>query len=129
MKLGLDLPGHWPDTGHPIENLFPEMTEAAKLGDQIGFDSFVLAEHHFKDYFGVPGPFCLASYLGAITERPRIIISVIVLPFHDVRRLAGEITLTDHLTKGRLEVGFGRGGGQDRSRSHGRPLGQCARDF
>ena len=112
MKLGLDLPGHWPNTGHPIENLFPEMTEAAKLGDQIGFDSFVLAEHHFKDYFGVPGPFCLASYLGAITQRPRIIISVIVLPFHDVRRLAGEITLTDHLTKGRLEVGFGRGGGQ-----------------
>jgi len=122
MKLGLDLPAHWPDTGHPIENMFPELIEAAKVGDQIGFDAFVLAEHHFKDYFGVPAPFCLASYLAAITDRPRIIISVVVLPFHDVRRLAGEITTTDHLTKGRLEVGLGRGGGQYEADKMGLPF-------
>jgi alkanesulfonate monooxygenase SsuD/methylene tetrahydromethanopterin reductase-like flavin-dependent oxidoreductase (luciferase family) len=112
MEIGLDLPAHWPDTGHHIDNLFPELIEAAKFGDQIGFDSFCFAEHHFNDYFVQPAPFALASYVAAITKVPRFIVSVVVLPLHDVRRVAGEIAMTDHLTNGRLEVGFGRGGAQ-----------------
>lgn len=112
MQLGLDLPAHWPDTGHPIENLFPELLEIARFGVEIDFDSFVLAEHHFNDYFVQPAPLALASYLAAVTERQRIIVSVMVLPLHDIRRLAGEITMTDHLTNGRLEIGVGRGGAQ-----------------
>ncbi len=112
MQLGFDVPAHWPDTGHHIDNLFPELVEQAKLANQIGFESFYLAEHHFIDYFVQPAPFALACYLAAITEKPRLIIAVIVMPWHDVRRLAGEITMTDQLTRGRLEVGFGRGGAQ-----------------
>lgn len=122
MQLGFDVPAHWPDNGHPIENLFPELIEQAKRAEKIGFDAFFLAEHHFNDYFVQPSPFALASHLAAVTEKPRIIIAVIVLPLHDVRRLAGEITMTDHLTRGRLEVGFGRGGAQYESDCFGLPF-------
>ena len=39
----------------------------------------------------------------------RILIAVLVLPFYDMRRLAGEIAQTDCLTSGRVEFGVGRG--------------------
>lgn len=112
MKLGLDLPAYWPDMRVPIERLLPELIEVAQRGDEIGFSSLVLAEHHFIDYFVMPAPLMLASHLAALTKRARIITSVIALPFHDVRILAGEIAVADHLTKGRLEIGFGSGGNQ-----------------
>jgi alkanesulfonate monooxygenase SsuD/methylene tetrahydromethanopterin reductase-like flavin-dependent oxidoreductase (luciferase family) len=109
MQLGLDLPAYWPDTGHPIENLFPEMIEAAQHAEDIGFSWFVLAEHHFIDYFVSPAPLTLASHLAAMTKSARFLISVLCLTIHDVRRVAGEINTADHLTKGRLDIGLGRG--------------------
>lgn len=112
MLLGFDMPAHWPNPNHHIDNLFPELIETARLADQIGFDSFCLAEHHFNDYFVQPAPLVLAGYLGAMTTRQRIVVSVMVLPLHDVRRLAGEIAMADQLTNGRLEIGVGRGGAQ-----------------
>jgi flavin-dependent trigonelline monooxygenase, oxygenase component len=110
MHLALDLPAHWPNTGHHIDHLFPELLEVVKLADEIGFDSFALAEHHFNDYFVQPAPLTLAAHIAAITPRQRFIVAVMVLPYHQVQRLAGEIAMTDQLTGGRLEVGFGRGG-------------------
>ena len=109
MKLGLDIPAYWPDWNHPIENLFPEMIEAAKHAEEIGFSSFAIPEHHFVDYFAMPAPLALASHLAAVTKSARFLISVLCLPHHDVRRVAGEIAVADHLTKGRLDIGVGRG--------------------
>ena len=110
MHIAMDLPAHWPNTGHHIDNLFPELLEAVKLGDEIGVDAFALAEHHFNDYFVQPAPLALAAHIAAMTPRQRFIVAVMVLPYHQVQRLAGEIAMTDQLTGGRLEVGFGRGG-------------------
>jgi alkanesulfonate monooxygenase SsuD/methylene tetrahydromethanopterin reductase-like flavin-dependent oxidoreductase (luciferase family) len=62
MKLGLDLPAYWPDVGVPIERLLPELSEAARRGEEVGFDSLVLAEHHFIDYFVMPAPLVLAAH-------------------------------------------------------------------
>jgi len=112
MLLGFDIPAHWPDPSHHIDNLFPELLETAELADQIGFDSFCFAEHHFNDYFVQPAPLVLAAFLGARHPRQRMIVAVMVLPLHDVRRLAGEIAMTDQLLRGRLEIGVGRGGAQ-----------------
>lgn len=109
MKLGLDIPAYWPDWSHPIENLFPEMIESAQRAEEIGFSTFALAEHHFIDYFVMPAPLAFASHLAAVTKSARLMIAVVDLPINDVRRVAGEITVADHLTKGRLDVGLGRG--------------------
>src|SRR5262249_55515592 len=53
-----------------------------------------------------------AGFLGARYPRQRLIVAVLILTLHDVRRVAGEINMADQLTNGRLEVGFGRGGAQ-----------------
>jgi alkanesulfonate monooxygenase SsuD/methylene tetrahydromethanopterin reductase-like flavin-dependent oxidoreductase (luciferase family) len=112
MQLAFDVPVQFPDPSEDIDQLFPQAVECAKLADQIGFDMFTLAEHHFNDYFVQPTPLVLATHLAAVTSVPRILVSVFVLPYHDVQRLAGEIAMTDQLTRGKLEIGFGRGGAQ-----------------
>ena len=109
MRVGLDIPAYWPDWNHPIENLFPEMIEASLHAEEVGFSSFAIPEHHFIDYFSMPAPLALASHLAALTKSARFLISVLCLPHHDVRRVAGHITVADHLTKGRLDIGVGRG--------------------
>ena len=111
MQIALELGGHWPDHTRSIDNLFPEMLEVVKLADTLGFDAFVMGEHHFMDYNATPDPIALASYIAAMTKRQRMILAVMLLPIHDVQRLAGELTMLDQITRGRIDVGFGRGGG------------------
>lgn len=111
MHIALELGGHWPDPTHHIDNLFPEMIEVVKLADNIGVDAFLMGEHHFMDYNATPDPIALATYIAAMTTRQRLILAVMLLPLHDVQRLAGELAQADQLTRGRIDVGFGRGGG------------------
>ena len=110
MKVALELGGHWPDPKHHIDNLFPEMIEVVKLADKIGVDAFLMGEHHFMDYSATPDPIALATYIAALTQRQRLILAVMILPLHDVQRLAGELAMADQLTRGRIDIGFGRGG-------------------
>ena len=51
----------------------------------------------------------LAVRVAAETKHIPIITAVVVVPFYDIKRLAGEISLADHLSDGRIELGLGRG--------------------
>jgi alkanesulfonate monooxygenase SsuD/methylene tetrahydromethanopterin reductase-like flavin-dependent oxidoreductase (luciferase family) len=110
MKFGMELAAYWPHHRHHIDNLFPELIETVKLADHVGFDSFLIGEHHFMDMNATPDPLALASYVAAITKRQRLVLAVLILPLNQVQRLAGEIAQIDQLSRGRIELGFGRGG-------------------
>ena len=51
----------------------------------------------------------LAVKVAAETKHVPIITAVVVVPFYDIIRLAGEISLADHLSNGRIQLGLGRG--------------------
>jgi alkanesulfonate monooxygenase SsuD/methylene tetrahydromethanopterin reductase-like flavin-dependent oxidoreductase (luciferase family) len=109
MKLAFYLPCYWPDTSYPVDKMYDEMVEQAVLAEQIGMSSLWIPEHHFVNLLVHPNPLLTAIRVAAATRRIRIGTAVIVLPFYDMRRLAGEIAQADQLMKGRLEVGVGRG--------------------
>ena len=109
MKLAFYLPCYWPDTRYPVHQLYDEMVEQAVLAEQIGMSSLWIPEHHFVNLLVHPSPLLSAVRVAAATKSIRIGTSVLVLPFYDMRRLAGEIAQADQLTKGRLEIGVGRG--------------------
>lgn len=111
MQVALELGGHWPDRSHHIDNLFPEMMETVKLADKIGFDAFIMGEHHFMDYNATPDPMSLATFVAALTKRQRLILAIMILPLHQMPILAGQLAQADQITGGRIELGFGRGGG------------------
>jgi len=109
MRFSYYLPCYWPDLNYPAQQMYRDAVAEAVLAEELGFDTLCIPEHHFINYLTHPQPLLTAVKVAAATRAIRIVTSVLVLPFYDVRRLAGEICQTDCLTDGRLEIGVGRG--------------------
>ena len=77
--------------------------------EDLGFDEVWLTEHHFIDYGLSVDPATLACAVASRTSRIRIGLAAAILPFHDPIRLAEQMALVDIISKGRLDVGIGRG--------------------
>lgn len=109
MKFGFYLPCYHPDQSYPASQLYRDTVEEARLAEELGFISLTIPEHHFINYLVHPSPLLTAVRVAAETKTIPLISAVLVLPFYDMRRLAGEIAQTDCLTGGRLQLGVGRG--------------------
>lgn len=109
MQFGFYLPCYHPDTSFPASQLYRDTIEEAKLAEDLGFISLTIPEHHFINYLVHPSPLLTAVRVAAETKSIPLISAVLVLPFYDVRRLAGEIAQADCLTGGRIQLGVGRG--------------------
>jgi alkanesulfonate monooxygenase SsuD/methylene tetrahydromethanopterin reductase-like flavin-dependent oxidoreductase (luciferase family) len=77
--------------------------------EELGFDQIWLTEHHFIDYGLAVDPGTLAATAAARTRRVRIGLAAAILPFHHPLRLAEQLALVDVISRGRLDVGVGRG--------------------
>src|SRR4051794_29452961 len=79
------------------------------LADELGLDAAFIAERHFHPHYRASAP---GAWLGAAsqrTKRIRLGVLAYTLPIHAPAHLAEEISVLDHLTNGRLEVGLGLG--------------------
>jgi alkanesulfonate monooxygenase SsuD/methylene tetrahydromethanopterin reductase-like flavin-dependent oxidoreductase (luciferase family) len=102
-----------------IMNLFPaegadhdvyhQTLEEIALADELGFDSVWLAEHHFSRYGLLGNPLNFGMAVAARTTKISIGTAVLVLPFYDPIRLAEDIAAIDVLSRGRVQIGVGRG--------------------
>ena len=93
----------------PAERRFRDTLEQIALADELGLDYVWIAEHHFSNYGYSTNPLLLIAHASATARRVRFGQAVIVTPFWDPIRLAEDIAVTDLLTGGRLDLGFGRG--------------------
>lgn len=94
-----------------LDEIYKKRLEQIELLDEAGFYSYHLAEHH------TPAVHSLAPsqnvFLSAVSQRTtnlRFGPCVYVLPLHHPLRLIEEISMLDHLSGGRMEIGVGRGG-------------------
>ena len=83
--------------------------EQMEWTEELGFDQIWLTEHHFIDYGLAVDPASLAAAAASRTRRVRIGLAAAILPFHHPLRLAEQMALIDIISKGRLDVGVGRG--------------------
>jgi alkanesulfonate monooxygenase SsuD/methylene tetrahydromethanopterin reductase-like flavin-dependent oxidoreductase (luciferase family) len=109
MDFGFYLPCYWPDMSFPAEQMYSDMIEEAKSAERLGYSSLTIPEHHFINYLVHPNPLLTAVKVATATKHIPIVTAILVLPFYDVRRLAGEIAQADCLMGGRLQIGVGRG--------------------
>ena len=86
-----------------------EVVAEVKLTEQLGFDTVWLGEHHFDGSCAYVDPVSFAAAVAAMTTRIRIGLAVAQMSLHHPIRLAEQLSLIDHLSKGRLLVGLGRG--------------------
>lgn len=107
MKIGLF--DHVEHGERPLATLFDERLRFAEAADAAGIYCLHIAEHHATPLNLVPVP---GVYLGAVaraTKRMRLGPLVYLLPLYSPLRLVEEISMLDHLSYGRLDVGVGRG--------------------
>ncbi|WP_430331055.1 LLM class flavin-dependent oxidoreductase [Rhodococcus sp. ACT016] len=95
--------------------------ELACRAEELGFDSFWIAQHHFGVQRGhSPSPLVLLAAVAERTERIRLGTAVVVASLEDPIRLAEDATTVDALSGGRLELGLGAGADPATARRFGR---------
>ena len=109
MNFSVQLSAYYP--GHELggRQLYRNMLDQAVLADQLGYDAVSITEHHLINILLMPAPLQFAVKIAGLTERVKIMTSVMVLPLHDMRILAGQLVCADIFTEGRLLLGVGRG--------------------
>ncbi|MDG6935129.1 MAG: LLM class flavin-dependent oxidoreductase [Nitrososphaerota archaeon] len=96
--------------GKDYRTLLKEKLEVVRIADRLGcFDTFFSTERHFTRLSVNLSQSVLLAALSQITSRMRLGALVYVLPLRNPLVLAEEISMLDHITDGRLEVGFGSG--------------------
>jgi alkanesulfonate monooxygenase SsuD/methylene tetrahydromethanopterin reductase-like flavin-dependent oxidoreductase (luciferase family) len=96
----------WTDVSD--EQVWDEEIKLARIADDLGFDVLWSVEHHFNDYSFCPDNLQLMAYLAAVC-RAELGTAAVILPWHDPLRVAERAAVLDHLSKGRLRLGIGRG--------------------
>jgi hypothetical protein len=79
------------------------------FAEQLGFSDLWLTEHYFTGESVYNDALLFAAAVAMRTERIRIGFAVVQLPFHHPVRLAVQLALLDNLSKGRIDVGVGKG--------------------
>lgn len=109
MQFGINL---FPTVG-PAEKSagqhFEESLRLAELADELGFHHVKTVEHHFHEYGGYsPDPVTFLAAAAARTRRVRLVTGAVLPVFTHPLKLAGKLAMLDNISRGRLDVGFGR---------------------
>lgn len=112
-----------PELGGPTTE--PDPRDVARLfaryldlwvGDEtLGFEGIFFSEHHFGRSYS-PSPNLLIAALAQRTNRLRLGVMGVVLPYYHPARVVEEFCMLDHLTGGRLEIGTAIGVPQELAR-------------
>lgn len=125
MKFGLFyLPTYLPESRDAATHL-DNIVEQVVFADKIGIDYVWVVEHHFVRHGGLcAGNYALLSYLAAKTSRIRLGTGATVLPINDPVRVAEMAATLDQLSKGRFDLGVGRGFIRDEFDTFGVPMAE-----
>jgi alkanesulfonate monooxygenase SsuD/methylene tetrahydromethanopterin reductase-like flavin-dependent oxidoreductase (luciferase family) len=98
-------------THKPYDKLLDETREITEYCDQRKWDSIWYTEHHFnhEGMESLTNPLMMGVDAAARTNDIRIGQACNVITFHNPIRMAEDIALLDQLSKGRVEIGIGRG--------------------
>jgi alkanesulfonate monooxygenase SsuD/methylene tetrahydromethanopterin reductase-like flavin-dependent oxidoreductase (luciferase family) len=109
MKVAFGVFDHLDRNDLALHDLYEQRLKVIELLDRCGFYAYHVAEHHFTPLGMAPSPSVFLSAVGQRTKRLRFGTFVYALPVHHPLRVLEEICMLDHMSGGRLEIGFGRG--------------------
>lgn len=109
MSLEFGIFDHLDRNDLPLHEYYEERLKIIQAFDRYGFYAYHVAEHHFTPLGMAPSPSVFLSAIAQRTTRLRFGTFVYALPVHHPLRVVEEICMLDHMSGGRLEIGFGRG--------------------
>ncbi len=109
MKFGID---YFPDA-HPSrvsgQQYYADVLDLAEIADDLGYDSIKIVEHYFTSYGGYcPDPCQFLAACSQRARRMRMVTGAVLPVFNHPLKLAGQLTMLDAISGGRLDVGFAR---------------------
>jgi alkanesulfonate monooxygenase SsuD/methylene tetrahydromethanopterin reductase-like flavin-dependent oxidoreductase (luciferase family) len=109
MALEFGIFDHLDRNDLPLHDFYEQRLKVIEAFDRAGFYGYHVAEHHFTPLGMAPSPSVFLSAIAQRTGRLRFGTFVYALPIHHPLRVLEEICMLDHLSGGRIEMGFGRG--------------------
>lgn len=100
---------HIENANRPLHEVYDDRLAFYAAADRAGFYAVHLAEHHCSPICLNPRPGLFLAALARSTTRIRLGTLVHLLTLTSPLGMLEEIAILDHLSKGRLEVGVGRG--------------------
>lgn len=107
MKFGIF--DHMDDSGRLLHEQYESRLKLVEAYDRGGFYSYHLAEHHGTPLGYAPSPSVFLAAVAQRTKKLRFGPMVFLLPLYHPLRLVEEICMLDQMSRGRLELGVGRG--------------------
>ncbi|HXH84610.1 MAG TPA: LLM class flavin-dependent oxidoreductase [Candidatus Tectomicrobia bacterium] len=93
----------------PLHEQYERRLRLLERYDAAGFSAYHLAEHHATPLGLAPVPGVFLAAAAQRTRRIRLGPCVYCLPLYDPLRLIEEVCMLDHLSRGRFDLGVGRG--------------------
>jgi len=109
MSLEFGIFDHLDRNDLPLREYYEQRLQVIEAFDRRGFYAYHVAEHHFTPLGMAPSPSVFLSAIAQRTAHLRFGTFVYALPVHHPLRVLEEICMLDHMSGGRLEIGFGRG--------------------
>ena len=109
MKLEFGIFDHLDRNDLPLRDYYEQRLKVIEAFDRTGFYAYHVAEHHFTPLGMAPSPSVFLSAIAQRTKRLRFGTFVYAVPVHHPLRVMEEICMLDHMSGGRVEIGFGRG--------------------
>jgi alkanesulfonate monooxygenase SsuD/methylene tetrahydromethanopterin reductase-like flavin-dependent oxidoreductase (luciferase family) len=127
LERGEDVPALDPNTDAALWS--EEIETALRLEDQ-GFDTLWLVEHHVSPYTMITNPLQALAFFAGATTRIDVGTMVVVVPWHNPLRIAEDMTMLQHLLRGRdAYIGVGRGLGRREFKALGVDMNTSAERF
>src|SRR5258708_19145624 len=105
MRMSIfSVQDHYPTQARTVPDLYTQILAQAELADQLGYDTFWVAEHHFHEYGAVPNPAIMLASIAQRTKRLRLGTAISILTFHNPLTVAQSYAMVHILSDGRLMV-------------------------
>src|SRR5579863_3529452 len=93
----------------PLADYYESRLKIIEAYDRLGFFGYHMAEHHATPLGMAPSPSVFMAAIAQRTKRLRFGPMVYALPLYHPLRMIEEICMLDQMSRGRLDIGFGRG--------------------
>ncbi len=100
---------HLDDSGLPLADFYENRLKLVQAYERVGMHVYLTAEHHATPLGMAPSPSVFHSAVAQRTTRILFGPLVYTLALYHPLRLAEEICMLDHLSRGRFQLGVGRG--------------------
>jgi alkanesulfonate monooxygenase SsuD/methylene tetrahydromethanopterin reductase-like flavin-dependent oxidoreductase (luciferase family) len=101
--------------------------DMAAWADRLGCVSIAVSEHHGSADGYLPSPLPMIAAMAARTTNVRFMVAALIAPFYDPLRLAEDMAVLDHLSRGRVDLIVAGGYVREEFAMYGVPMSDRAR--